>query len=58
MKEPLKTMQWKTQVVAPVDAKRPRCNVVYSYNGVTGFLDEDDTDLVDWLLVISYETTE
>jgi hypothetical protein len=56
MKDPLKPMQWKTRVVAPGDAKRPRCQVMYSYNGTTGHLDEDDTDLVDWLITIAYET--
>jgi hypothetical protein len=54
----MKPIKWKSGVLAPPDAKRPRCKVVYSYNGVTGELDEDDTDLVDWLLVISYETTD
>jgi hypothetical protein len=53
----MKSIKWKSGVLAPPDAKRPRCKIVYSYNGVTGDLDEDETDLVDWLLVISYETT-
>lgn len=52
----LKPIPWKSGVLAPADANRPRCRVMYSYNGTTGYLDEDDTDLVDWLIVIAYET--
>ena len=52
----LKSIPWKSGVLAPLDAKRPRCQVMYSYNGTTGHLDEDETDLVDWLITIAYET--
>jgi hypothetical protein len=52
----LKSIPWKSGVLAPLDAKRPQCQVMYSYNGTTGHLDEDDTDLVDWLITIAYET--
>ena len=51
-----KKRAWKTGVLAPDDANRPRCKVLYSYDGVTGVPDEDDTDLVDWLIVVAYET--
>lgn len=59
MNEPkLKPLPWKSGVLPPADAKRPRCRVLYSYDGVKGHLDEDDTDLVDWLITIAYETQE
>ncbi len=51
-----KQREWKSGVLAPDDAKRPRCKVLYSYDGTTGIPDEDNTDLVDWLVVIAYET--
>lgn len=51
-----KKRQWKEGVVPPPDAKRPRCRVLYSYDGKTGVLDEDETDYIDWLIVIAYET--
>ena len=54
----LKPRQWKTGVNAPPDAKRPRCRVLYSYDGTTRVPDEDDTDVIDWLVVIAYETEE
>lgn len=54
----LKPRIWKTGVTAPDDARRPRCKVLYSYDGVTGVPDEDDTDLIDWLVVIAYEAEE
>lgn len=54
--ENFKSRPWKSGVTAPEDAARPRCKVLISYNGVDGRPDEDDTDLVDWLLVIAYET--
>lgn len=56
MSTDLKTLTWKSGVLPPTDANRPRCRVLYSYNGTTGHEDEDDTDLVDWLIVIAYET--
>jgi hypothetical protein len=58
MQPTLKSLPWKSGVLAPVDAKRPRCRVLISYDGVNGKPDEDDTDLVDWLIVIAYETNE
>ena len=54
----LKPRPWKSGVLAPEDANRPRCKVIYSYDGVKGFEDEDETDLVDWLIVIAYETKD
>jgi hypothetical protein len=53
-----KPLPWKSGVLAPADAKRPRCKVIESYNGTSGHETEDDTDLVDWLIVIAYETQE
>ena len=53
-----KSLPWKSGVLAPADAKRPRCKVIESYNGTSGHETEDDTDLVDWLIVIAYETQE
>jgi hypothetical protein len=53
-----KTRPWKAGVLPPGDANRPRCRVLYCYDGVTGVPDEDETDLVDWLIVIGYETKE
>jgi hypothetical protein len=52
----LKPLTWKYGVMAPPDAKRPTCRVLYSLDGVTGKPAEDQTDLVDWLIVIAYET--
>jgi hypothetical protein len=52
----MKTRLWKEGVLPPLDAKRPRCKVLYCYDGKNGVLDEDDTDFVDWLIVIAYET--
>jgi hypothetical protein len=54
----LKPRSWKSGVTAPEDAKRPRCRILYSYDGKTGIPDEDETDFVDWLVVIAYETEE
>lgn len=54
----LKPLKWKSTVTAPIDAKRPKCRVLYSYDGVKGHQDEDDTDSVDWLITIAYETQE
>ena len=54
----LKKRNWKEGVLPPEDANRPRCKVLYSYDGITGVEDEDDTDLVDWLIVIAYESGE
>lgn len=51
----LKPIPWKSGVLAPVDAKRPTCKVITSLNGIDGKLEEDYTDLVDWLIVIAYE---
>ncbi len=53
-----KELKWKSGVLAPVDAKRPRCKVLESLDGVNGKLVEDKTDLIDWLIVIAYETEE
>jgi len=53
-----KPRPWKAGVLPPDDAKRPRCRVLYCYDGVTGMPDEDETDSVDWLIVIGYETKE
>jgi hypothetical protein len=53
-----KSRDWKTGVLPPADANRPRCRVLYCYDGVTGVPDEDETDSVDWLIVIGYETKE
>lgn len=54
----LKPRTWKSGVTAPEDAKRPRCRVLYSYDGSSGVEDEDETDFVDWLVVIAYETED
>ena len=54
----LKKLNWKSGVLAPLDAKRPQCKVMTSLDGINGKLEEDDTDLVDWLIVIAYETNE
>lgn len=54
----LKPLQWKSGVMAPPDAKRPTCKHIASLDGVNGKLTEDETDLVDWLIVIAYETEE
>jgi hypothetical protein len=53
-----KSRPWKTGVLPPEDASRPRCRVLYCYDGIKGVADEDETDLVDWLIVIGYETKE
>jgi hypothetical protein len=53
-----KPLQWKSTVIAPVDAKRPQCRVIYSYDGIKGHETIDDTDSVDWLITIGYETQE
>ena len=54
----MKSRPWKTGVMPPEDATRPRCRVLISHDGITGIPDEDDTDLVDWLIVIAYETKQ
>ena len=51
----LKPRKWKSGVTAPDDAQRPRCRVLYSYDGITGVPDEDYTDDIDWLVVIAYQ---
>lgn len=53
-----KPRKWKEGVLPPADAKRPICRVLYCYDGVKGIPDQDETDLVDWLIVIGYETQE
>jgi hypothetical protein len=53
-----KPLQWKSTVTAPKDAKRPQCRVLYSYDGIKGHESIDDTDSVDWLITIGYETQE
>ena len=47
--------KWKSGITAPADAKRPRCRAIESLNGITGTEVEDETDLIDWLIVIGYE---
>jgi len=54
----MKPLLWKSGVLAPADAKRPRCKVLISHDGVNGVPEEDETDLIDWLIVIAYETKE
>lgn len=54
--ENFKSRPWKSGVTAPADAARPRCKVLISHDGVNGKPDEELTDLVDWLIVIAYET--
>lgn len=54
----LKPRAWKSGVLAPPDAKRPTCKHILSLDGVNGKLEEDETDLVDWLIVIAYETED
>lgn len=55
----LKTLNWKTLITAPEDASRPKCTVAYSYDGNTiDHFENENTDLVDWLLVIKYQTYE
>ena len=54
----MKPRPWKSGVLPPEDAKRPKCRVLISHDGVKGIPDEDETDLVDWLIVIAYETQE
>jgi hypothetical protein len=51
-----KDRPWKSGVVAPLDAARPKCQVFVSLDGKTGQLIEDDTDQIDWLIVIKYQT--
>jgi hypothetical protein len=58
MNENLKQLNWKSGVMAPPDARRPRCRVLESLDGINGKLVEDKTDLIDWLIVIAYETEE
>lgn len=54
----LKDRVWKTSTFAPPDAKRPRCRAVISLDGVHGNMVEDETDYIDWLIVIAYEAEE
>lgn len=54
----LKPLPWKSGVLAPADAKRPICQAIESLDGVSGKLVTDKTDLIDWLIVISYQTEE
>jgi len=54
----LKNIPWKTSVLAPLNAKRPTCKHIVSLDGISGKLVEDETDLVDWLVVIAYETED
>ena len=54
----MKNRTWKLSPIAPDDAARPRCRVLISYDGIHGISDEDDTDLVDWLIVIAYQIKE
>lgn len=57
-KSNLKPRIWKTGISAPLDAQRPRCRAIESFDGETGRLVEDETDLIDWLIVIAYEAKE
>jgi hypothetical protein len=57
-KSQLKPRIWKTGISAPTDARRPRCCAIESLDGETGRLVEDETDLIDWLIVIAYEAEE
>ena len=57
-KSELKPRIWKAGISAPDDARRPRCQAVESLDGETGTLVEDETDLIDWLIVIAYEAEE
>lgn len=54
----LKKCDWKSTSFAPADAKRPRCKAILSLNGTDGKLVEDNTDDIDWLIAIAYETKE
>lgn len=58
MTQTLTPLTWKSGVLAPSNASRPTCKVMYSLDGVNGTLSEDATDDVDWLIVIAYETKE
>jgi hypothetical protein len=58
MSDNLKQLAWKLSVLAPADAKRPTCKALISLDGINGKLTEDKTDLIDWLIVIAYETEE
>jgi len=57
-KSELKPRIWKAGISAPSDACRPRCRAIESLDGETGSLVEDETDLIDWLIVIAYEAEE
>ena len=57
-KSQLKSRIWKAGISAPTDARRPRCCAIESLDGETGRLVEDETDLIDWLIVIAYEAEE
>jgi hypothetical protein len=57
-KSELKPRIWKAGISAPDDARRPRCQAIESLDGKTGRLVEDETDLIDWLIVIAYESEE
>lgn len=57
-KSELKSRIWKAGISAPDDARRPRCQAIESLDGETGSLIEDETDLIDWLIVIAYEAEE
>jgi hypothetical protein len=57
-KSQLKSRIWKAGISAPIDARRPRCCAIESLDGETGRLVEDETDLIDWLIVIAYEAEE
>ena len=57
-KSELKSRIWKAGISAPDDARRPRCQAIESLDGETGSLVEDETDLIDWLIVIAYEAEE
>lgn len=51
----LKDRPWKSGVTAPLDANRPKCWAMISLDGTTGQLVEDETDQIDWLVVIKYQ---
>lgn len=54
----MKQRAWKSGVTTPPDAKRPRCKAIESLDGVVGREVEDETDQIDWLIVIAYEVQE
>lgn len=52
----MKVIPWKSTVVPPIDAKRPICKAITTTDGINGILEAEETDQIDWLIVIGYET--